>query len=245
MWNAIKSLIDSQSRMDVVHGPERKPKYPGVLEKRLVSYPPNSPIHRGPPHRLTDAQVDENFATFLAKKSERIRIFGALLTAYEVDIAPLLDASAPAKPVIDAVEKWMADYLPERKNLPPFESLVNAPNALFAASSRDGSEIVFSLAADYAIALGDAIILRKPKWFWGVDREPENSPKSVDGGMGHYRSIVLKTKARKNWPAAIADLEMSALGVIYHVRSRSFDMPHTSWWFDGVIAEEDYGPPDV
>jgi hypothetical protein len=194
---------------------------------------------------LTDAQVDENFAAFLKGKDERLRIFGALVKEYGVDIAPLFDAAAPAKPVIDALEKWMADYLPERKNLPPWASIVNAPSDLYAASSRDGSEIVFSLVADYAIALGDAIILRKPKWSWGIDREPENAPDNKDGGMGHYCSIVLKTKARKKWPAAIAHLDMAALGVVYKIRSRSFDMPHTSWWFDGVIAEEDYGPPDV
>jgi hypothetical protein len=230
--------------MDVVHGPERKPRYPDVLAKRLLTYPPNVLRNVGRAQSLTEAQVDEKFSAFMAAKAERLRIFSALLWEFDVDIAPLFDVRAAPGPVIDTIENFLADYLPERNDLPPHASLVNAPNALYEASTRAGNEIVFSITADYAIALGEAIIVHKPKWFWGVDRDPDNSPKNEDGGMGHYRHIVLLTKARKDWPAAVADLEAQTLGVIYQLRSRSFDKPHTSWWLKGVIEEQDYGPPE-
>jgi hypothetical protein len=38
-------------------------------------------------------------------------------------------------------------------------------------------------------------------------------------------------------------LEAQTLDVIYQLRSRSPVKPHTYWWLNGVIAEEDYGPP--
>ncbi len=229
--------------MDVVHGPERKPKYPHVLARRLLTYPPNVPRHVGVVQSISDQQVDENFAAFMASKTERLLIFSELLKEYGFDIAPLFDERVEPAHTIDAIEIFLENYLPERKDLPPHSSLVNAPNALYEASNRSGPHIAFSIAADYAIALGEAIILHKPKWFWGVDRDPDNGPASKDGGMGHYRHIVLLTKARKDWSAAVADLEAQTLGVIYQLRSRSFDRPHTSWWLKNVIAEEDYGPP--
>jgi hypothetical protein len=239
-----RAQTEAERRMDVIHGPEKKPLYPGLLAKRLLAYPPNIPRHVGPAESLTEQQVDENLAAFMAGRAERVRIFSALLCEYGVDVAPLFDPRVAPAPVIDEIENFLANYLPERKDLPPHASLVNAPQALYATSSRSGSEIVFSLAADYAIVLGEAIIIHKPKWFWGVDRDPENGPHFPDGGMEHYRHIVLLTKARKDWPARVSDLEAQTLGVIYQLRSRSPVKPHTSWWLNGVIAEEDYGPPE-
>jgi hypothetical protein len=198
----------------------------------------------GPAESLTEQQVDENFAAFMAGRTERVRIFSALLSEYGVDVAQLFDPQVAPAPVIDEIENYLADYLPERKDLPPHASLVNAPHALYEASSRSGNEIVFSVAADYAIVLGEALIVHKPTWFWGLDRDPENGPANEDGGMAHYRHIVLLTKARKDWPARVADLETQTLDVIYQHRSRSPAKPFTSWWLNGMIAEEDYGPLD-
>jgi hypothetical protein len=237
------SQTNAERRMDVIHGPEKKPLYPGVLAMRLLTYPPNTLRHIGSAESLTDQQVDENFAAFMAGKAERVRIFSALLGEYGVDVAPLSDPQAAPAPIIDEIENFLANYLPERKDLPPHASLVNAPQALYEASSRSGNEIIFSVAADYAIVLGEAIIVHKPKWFWGVDLDPENGPHFPDGGMEHYRHIVLLTKARKDWPALVSNLEAQTLDVIYQLRSRSPVKPHTYWWLNGVIAEEDYGPP--
>jgi hypothetical protein len=242
MWDTLRCVFDSEFRkqrmLDVVHGVERKPKFPGVLDQRLLSYPPNSPVHAGAPQTLSDQQVDENFKSFINGKVERLKIFADLLNEFDVALAPLFDIDTKPGPVIAAVEHWMEDYLPERANLPPWASMVNSPYYLYEGSSRSGSEIVFSLAADYAIAVGEAIILRKPKWFWGVDRDPDNSPDSEDGGMRHYRRIVLMTAAKPDWPAAVADLDAAMLQVIYELRSRGPKIPHTAWWIDNVLAEE-------
>jgi hypothetical protein len=147
-------------------------------------------------------------------------------------------------PVIDAIEAWLADHLPERKDLPPHDSIVNAPDERMWASDRAGADIVFSLAADYAIALGECLRLRRQEWFWDIDREPLSNPKHKDGGRYTWRRIVLKTERQKGCgDTPIADLEGTALAAFYKLRSRSADRPTTSWWMKGAIETPLRIPP--
>jgi hypothetical protein len=230
-----------ERRLDAIHGPERKPRFPGALAKRLLRYPVNTPLHPGAQSALSEEQVDANLAAFLTRKAERFAHFASLLKEFGVDIAPLLDPTEDPVPVIDAIEQWMLDYLPERKDLPPHDSIVNAPYERMWASDRAGPDIVFTLAADYAVALGETLAVRRPKLSWGVDRTALSNPKHKGGGRYTWRRIVILAERQKGWSdTPMFAAEDTALHAIYWLRSRSADKPQTSWrirnWLDSPMS---------
>jgi hypothetical protein len=240
--NGLGAEARENRRLDKIHGPERKPKYPGVLAKRLLSYPPYTPLHVGAPDGLSDAQIEANFAAFMASKAARFALFAGLLAEFNIEITPLLEPSVDPVPVIDAIENWMLEYLPERKDLPPHNSLVNAPYEAMWASDRAGADIIFTLAADYAIAIGETFTARTPKLNWAVDRTPLSNPKLKDGGRSTWKRIVILVEKQKDWrdtPMYAAD--DVALSAIYWLRSRSGGMATTSWsiknWLDSDMAK--------
>jgi hypothetical protein len=238
MWDKLLGILAGgpgakgreERRLDVIHGPERKPAFPGVLGKRLLTYPANTPPHAGAPDTLTDEQIDANLAAFLANRDERLRHFSGLLGEFGIGLAGILTADADPAPGIDAIERWMLDYLPARSELPPHDSIVNAPYRSMWASDRAGADIVFSLAADYAILLGESIRIRKPHLFWGIDRTPLSNPARKDGGRHTWRRLVLMAeRPKRQLDTPMYNAEDTALHAIYWIRSRSADLPFTSW----------------
>ena len=226
-------------RLDVIHGPERKPKYPNDLRLLLASYPPNVQRHPGAPSSLTDAEIDDNFDQFLLVRDDRLRVVGELLAAtkdVKVDVSPLLDPAQDPSGSLNAIEMWIDSYVPERSRL-PVSAMVNAPVYDFYASRRDGADIIFSLAVDLGLLVGEALRLRRAHWQWGVDRHPSNGP-ACDEPMNHFRRIVLIDQSPSS-AGMVHEMDVVMLSTMYSWRSRSSAMPRLAHWLNGWIGAED------
>jgi hypothetical protein len=119
-------------------------------------------------------------------------------------------------------------------------SAPEAPRQAHLASARDGDEIVFSLAADTALLIGETLRARRPKWRWALDVDPDNgSPET----MAHYRRIVLLKPADRR-PGVLHDLELHVLGTFYRRRSRaSVGVAPFHWWVKSFLESEAYYDP--
>jgi hypothetical protein len=226
-------------RLDVVHGPEKKPRYPEVLKERLLRYPPNRPVHRGPPDLLSDAEIEDNLRAFLEARTERLAAIFALFGEFGLDLKPLLEPDIDPVPLLQSFDRWLDDYLPARDDMPP--SIPNgAPRRAYFASARDGDDIVFSFVADTALLIGETLRARWPKWRWALDLDPENGPPET---MDHYRRIVL-LKPADHRPVILYDLELHVLGSFYQRRSRaSVGAASFHWWVKSFLESEAYYDP--
>lgn len=162
------------------------------LSVRLRSYPPYRCPHRGPPSAWTLEQARENFDHLLAHRADRLEILATFLRREGIDIAGAL-SGGDYVPVLNALHAWVND------RWPALHDPANATPAAWLASSRDGTNIVYSLVLDVAILLGELVVRRNPAYAWTLNLD------EVDGrdDMPSYRRAVVSTPASGDMPAPI------------------------------------------
>lgn len=181
------------------------------LIEAVSTYPVNPPPFPGARQSLTDKQRDANLAHLVATTAERLEALGRLLAGFALDVAPLLDSSAPAAGAASAIDDWLTNELPDYGDLPPSDA-ANAPYRAFEDSRRDGRDVWFTLVADLGLLEGEAIRRRDERFTWAVDRERGHR------SLEMYRRPCLLKPAQEGWAATAIDFEFAMLSIIYERR---------------------------
>ena len=175
---------------------------PNELARRLADYPPYRAPHVGPARRWSPAQAQENLQHLLAHLDERLVALAGLLRADGIDPAPAL-AGADPLPFVDrlydwAGATWQALRRPEQGTL-----------AHWLASTRDGTDIAFSMVLDTALLLGELIRRHDPRWIWALDEDASNRR---DGMVSAMRPVLMLRSDIPDVPDALLDLEDEVVG---------------------------------
>jgi hypothetical protein len=175
---------------------------PGALALRLRRYPPFDRPHPGYGQGLSEAQALANLAHVHAVCAQRLALVGPLLQEEAgVDLPTALAApAAQAATVATALQRWAGAAWPALQ--PPHAPA--RPLQHWLHSTGRGDDIVYSLLADIALALGELIRRGNPTWRWGVDLDPRN----LADDMPSARRVVLLADAAPALPhPVVLDVE--------------------------------------
>jgi len=175
---------------------------PGALALRLRSYPPLGRPHPGYGQGLSEAQALANLAHVQAVCGQRLALVGTLLQQEAgVDLPAALAAPAAQAPALAAaLQRWAGSAWPalQPRSAPP------RPLQHWLHSTGRGDDIVYSLLADLALALGELIRRGNPAWHWGLDLDPRN----LADDMPSARRVVLLADAGPALPhPVVLDVE--------------------------------------
>lgn len=177
----------------------------------LAFYPPRVAPHVGLPGHLTDAQVDENHAWFMRTRGERLDGLVHMLGDAEVDVSALLDAQADPAAAITALRAWIDLWLPQRRHL-PCGADINPPERDYLSHPHIGPRIFYAFVGDLATLYGEAIVLRRADFNWGVDRFADST------GMMHHRRTAVLRPPTGGWSSTVLDMELDTLARLYAMR---------------------------
>ncbi|SFU72379.1 hypothetical protein SAMN02799631_01978 [Methylobacterium sp. 174MFSha1.1] len=201
------------------------------LSARLGDYPPDTPLHRGDPRRLTREQRAENLTRFLARDADRIAVLVSRLAREGLDGAAVLKGDDAALAEGRRIDAWLAGWVPHR----PFDPVrgdteVNAPRTHWFASDRAGADLVFSFVSDLARLNAAAIAAADPLFSWAVVEDAldaaitggaVDTPKGEPSDRRHHLCLVRDLSDGSvpvvlDLPLAVLDLmhgRMSPLGL--------------------------------
>ena len=175
---------------------------PGPLALRLRSYPPFERPHPGYGQGLSEAQALANLAHVHAVCAQRLALIGPLLQQEAgVDLPAALAAPAAQAPAVAAaLQRWAASAWPALQ--PP--AAPPRPLQHWLHSTGRGDDIVYSLLADLALALGELVRRGNSAWRWGLDLDPQN----LADDMPSARRVVLLADAGPALPhPVVLDVE--------------------------------------
>jgi hypothetical protein len=175
---------------------------PNDLARRLADYPPYRAPHAGPAKRWTPAQARENLQYMLAHRDERLAALAGLLRDDGIDPAPAL-AGADPLPLVDQLWAWA------EANWPALRRPEQATLAHWHATTRDGSDIAFSMLFDTGLLLGELIRRKDPRWTWALDEDADNVR---DGMTSAMRPVLLLRSEVRDMPDALLDPEDQVVG---------------------------------
>ncbi|MFL6699538.1 MAG: hypothetical protein ACJ8GJ_20415 [Vitreoscilla sp.] len=189
---------------------------PNDLARRLADYPPYRAPHAGPPKRWSPAQAHENLQHLLAHLDERLAALASLLRDQGIDPAPALAGGDPL-PLIDQLHDWAgatwpALHRPEQGTL-----------AHWLASTREGTDIAFSMVLDTALLLGELIRRGDSRWVWAIDEDARNRR---DGMVSAMRPVLMLRSAAPGLPDVLIDLEDE---VVAKYRKPDMTYPINPW----------------
>lgn len=191
---------------------------PGSTPWDLRDYPPYELPHPGCAGTLSEHQAEENLAYFDATLELRQRHLRAWLLTHEGPDPKRLHATDYAQ----ALHAWARAHgsrLPAFKRLPRHEPWPDA--------ARTGPFIVYSLLADLASSLGEAIRQASPDWHWGLNLDATD----LADGMHSARRVVLLADLKHPTPEAReAVLDLEAMIFAAHRHPESVDFVHLDTW---------------
>lgn len=165
----------------------------------------------------------------LAQAQDNLTCFTASLATRQAALRPWLIArggpdpkALPGPDYARALQAWARMHW---ERLPAFARLPR--HAPWPDSPRDGDFIVYSLLADLAASLGEAIRHACPDWHWGLNLDPID----LADGMATSRRVVLLADLAEPTPEtreAVLDLEALVFGT-YRL-PRSIDFVHLDSW---------------
>ena len=176
------------------------------LALALTSYPPYCEPYSRNHHELNEAQAKENFAYFVDQKTTRLSVVADFLATQGIKIASVLDEGEDPKQVLDSLFFWAQENWP-----PLIDKSLSRVEAwhLWQSSDRQDAEIIFSLAMDVAITIGEMVILKRPQYQWNVDFEPfkkgDHMPSARRVVLTAPSVLVPGTNAIVDWELIVAE----------------------------------------
>ena len=159
----------------------------------LDGYPVYDAPHVGVGRTLSEVQANENLDYLLTNRSERKQALSTLLERFNIDMVGGFSNESPDK-LIQELYDWCSAHWSTYRN-------DNHPRQQWLKSSRRGEDLIYSLAMDVAIVLGDLLIQHRPAYGWGVDVDPDNIL------MESFRRCVVMAPMVSHNNSAIADVE--------------------------------------
>ena len=152
-----------------------------TLTKALTDYPPYIAPHTGDYRSLTNAQALENLDFFEANKHQRLDALHTLVGQHGIELKPSL-YNGQHQPMIDALYQWaQSEWLTAVSN-----DVAN--RSVWRDTHRQAEQIIYSVAMDTAIALGEIVKHHRPAFAWAIDLDPDN----INDGMSSARRVVLQ-----------------------------------------------------
>ena len=175
-----------------------------LLAKQLEHYLPYLAPHCGDHNTFTPDQSRANLNYFLAHKSERINHLANLLAHFDIDLHSHL-LQGEYQGLIQQLYQWAcSEWL----------TAIHTEHTTWETwrtTHRQGEHILYSVAMDTSIALGEIIISRQPTFKWALDLDPDN----IKDQMPSANRIVLAAPSHiLSDSTAIIDLEMSCASTI-------------------------------
>lgn len=150
------------------------------LAARLKHYPPYEIPHAGPAKALSEHEANENLDFFLDQKPARLDALDALLHDEEISLKESLTIGK-VLPLVDELHQWADSTWPgaiaaERRD-----------REVWQCTHYRDEDILYTLAHDVAVALGELVRFHQPRFEWAIDRLPDN----VADGMPSVNRVVL------------------------------------------------------
>ena len=176
----------------------------------INSYPVYDAPHVGVGRTLSELQARENLDYLLTNKSVRIDALSTVLQTFNIDLVAGFANESPGE-LISQLYNWSEEHWAT------YGSKEHTRQD-WLKSSRRGGGLIYSVAMDTAIVLGDLLIQYRPSYSWGVDLDSENLT------MASFRRCVVMAPMLTHDHMAIADVEQA-------VAERIFDAnkPHWRW----------------
>ena len=166
----------------------------------LTNYPVYEQPHTAPFCKMTAAQAKENFAYLMANKESRVDALANLLNGFNTDLKSLM-AEDSADSLVKALYTWSGEHWPQY-----FDSSLHNNNH-WIESARTDDNLIYSVITDTAIALGEAIIQRRPTYSWGIDNDKSNRTM-----MSYQRLVLLATRVADPTRQVEIDIEFNVVG---------------------------------
>jgi len=176
----------------------------------LAGYPVYDAPHIGVGRTLSEVQANENLAYLLANKSDRLNGLSTLLEQFNIDVAAGFASDTPDG-LINDLYQWSGEHWKDYHDK-------NHLRKQWLQSDRSGQDLIYSLAMDTALALGDLLIQHRPTYDWGVDLDVDNI------AMSSFRRCVVMAPMVTHDHMAVADIEQAVAGRIFNP-----DKPHWQW----------------
>lgn len=159
----------------------------------LKDYPVYAAPHVGLGVNLSEEQAYENLDYLLVNKSMRLDALSKVLKHANIDFNASYNSDSPIK-LIDELYQWCGKH---------WESYIRNDRTRdqWLKSNRAQKELIYSVAMDTAIALGELTIQHRPSYAWGVDIDQGNIL------MTTWRRCVVMAPIQGYDHMAIADVE--------------------------------------
>ncbi len=186
-------------------GGSRPPTEGERLAARLKEYPPYEIPHPGPPKALSEREANENLEFFLDQRTGRIDALDTLLREDGIALKDSL-ASGTVSPLVDQLHQWADSTWPgaiaaERRD-----------RDVWQCTHYRGEDILYAVALDTSVALGELVRFHQPRFEWAIDRLPDN----VADGMPSVNRVVLISPSPivpSSW--TLLDWEAVVAGVVF------------------------------
>ncbi len=154
------------------------------LAERLTDYPPYRMPHPRPAKALSAKEADDNLAAFNEQLPARIDALDGLLTSLGVKpdsyaAVPLLEI--PVLSLAECLHPWADASWPEAI------AAERRHYDIWQCTNYREADMLYSVAMDTAMLLGDSLRRQVPQLSWTIDRNPEN----IADGMPTVNRIVL------------------------------------------------------
>ena len=177
-----------------------------TLSSLVADYIPFVAPHCGDHNGYSDEQAAENLSYFLEHKQDRLNQLCKLLTPFSINLHKTL-RKGDYRPLVKSLYQWSRDHWPTaiKHEL--------ATREVWRNSNRQGDQILYSVALDVGIILGEIIINRKPSYSWGLDLDRQN----IDDQMPTARRIVLLAASQiHSDKTVLIDCEVVSASIIFN-----------------------------
>jgi hypothetical protein len=157
-----------------------------ALKKALASYPVYAAPFIGRPKTFTREMAEANLKYLLDHREQRISHITGLLATFGVDVSGAAKGG-DHRMFLDQLYEWI------KKEWPGIYNRRLDDAEVWHASSKAGTEIVFSMLMDLGILLGQIILDRRPEYAWQLDLDQ----RSRRDDMGSFNSPVIQ---HQHWP---------------------------------------------
>jgi hypothetical protein len=172
----------------------------------ITDYPAYTAPYCGDHNELSEQQAAENFTYFQQQKEKRLNHLAALLSHYSIDLHENL-YTGDYRPLVKSLYEWFGKLWPTTIK-PEF-----ATRDVWRVTDRQREQILYSVAMDLGIALGEIIISRRPSYSWGLDLDPKN----ISDQMPTARRVVILAPSQiANDRLIVIDCEAICASLIFN-----------------------------
>ncbi len=212
-------MIESFKRL---FGGSRAPSEGERLAARLKDYPPYDIPHAGPANALDEREANENLEFFLEQKSARLDALDTLLHDEGIALKASL-AVGKVLPLVDELHQW-AD-----STWPGAIAIERRDRDVWRCTHYRDEDILYAVALDTAVALGELVCFHQPRFEWAIDRLPDNV---ADGMPSVNRVVLIGPAPEPHMFPTVLDLEVAAASVVSDPRADRFRF--INYWKESV-----------